>query len=122
GTTTFGGANSDDPNEEGDGTVFSITAAGVFNSLYSFSSSVGFYPFGNVVMGTDGALYGTVSSGGSGGSGYGAVYKLTLPVVPSAPTNLTATAGNASVSLTWTGSTGATSYNVLMGTSAGGES
>jgi len=40
---------------------------------------------------------------------------------PAAPTGLTATAGNASVSLSWAGSTGATSYNVYRGTSAGGE-
>lgn len=43
------------------------------------------------------------------------------PPPPAAPTNLMATAGNASVSLTWTGSTGATSYNVYRGTSSGGE-
>jgi fibronectin type 3 domain-containing protein len=41
---------------------------------------------------------------------------------PPAPTGLTATAGNAQVSLSWTASTGATSYNVYRGTSAGGES
>ncbi len=44
------------------------------------------------------------------------------PPPPAAPTSLVATAGNASVSLTWTGSTGATSYNVYRGTSSGGES
>lgn len=44
------------------------------------------------------------------------------PPPPAAPTNLMATAGNASVSLSWTGSTGATSYNVYRGTSSGGES
>jgi fibronectin type 3 domain-containing protein len=41
--------------------------------------------------------------------------------VPPAPTGLAATAGNAQVSLSWTGSSGATSYNVYRGTSAGGE-
>jgi len=40
---------------------------------------------------------------------------------PPAPTNLTATAGNAQVGLTWTGSTGATSYTVLRGTATGQE-
>jgi subtilase family serine protease len=40
--------------------------------------------------------------------------------VPSAPTNLVATAGNAQVSLTWTGSSGATSYNVKDATTSGG--
>ena len=48
----------------------------------------------------------------------------TTPVgsVPPAPTGLTATPGNAQVSLSWTASSGATSYNVYRGTSAGGES
>jgi hypothetical protein len=38
------------------------------------------------------------------------------------PTGLTATAGNGQVTLSWTMSTGATSYDVYEGTSAGGES
>ncbi|MGO8670043.1 MAG: malectin domain-containing carbohydrate-binding protein [Capsulimonadaceae bacterium] len=42
--------------------------------------------------------------------------------VPAAPTGLTATAGNAQVALSWTASTGATSYNVYRGTASGGES
>ena len=41
---------------------------------------------------------------------------------PVAPTGLTATAGNASVTLSWTASSGATSYNVYRGTTSGGES
>ncbi len=40
--------------------------------------------------------------------------------VPAQPSNLQATAGNASVSLTWTASSGATSYHVKRGTSSGG--
>ena len=40
---------------------------------------------------------------------------------PPPPTNLTAAAGNAQVSLNWTGSTGATSYNVLRSTTSGSE-
>ena len=39
---------------------------------------------------------------------------------PPAPTNLQATAGNAQVSLTWSASTGATSYNVKRSTTSGG--
>jgi fibronectin type 3 domain-containing protein len=42
--------------------------------------------------------------------------------LPGAPTGLAASAGNAQVSLSWTGSSGATSYNVYRGTTAGGES
>ncbi|MGO8671341.1 MAG: malectin domain-containing carbohydrate-binding protein [Capsulimonadaceae bacterium] len=42
--------------------------------------------------------------------------------VPAAPTGLTATAGNAQIALSWTASSGATSYNVYRGTASGGES
>jgi subtilisin family serine protease len=41
------------------------------------------------------------------------------PVAPKAPTNLKATAGNAQVALTWTASSGATSYNVKRSTTSG---
>jgi len=41
--------------------------------------------------------------------------------VPAAPTNLTATAGNAQIGLTWSASTGASSYSVYRGTTSGGE-
>jgi hypothetical protein len=41
---------------------------------------------------------------------------------PAAPTGLTATAGNAQVALSWTASSGATSYSIYRGTTAGGES
>ena len=41
--------------------------------------------------------------------------------VPAAPTGLTATAGNAQVSLAWTGSTGAATYNVYRSTATGTE-
>lgn len=42
------------------------------------------------------------------------------PSIPAAPTGLTATAGNAQVALGWSGSTGATSYNVKRSTTSGG--
>ena len=41
--------------------------------------------------------------------------------VPTAPTGLTATAGNGKVSLSWTASTGATAYNVYRSTTTGTE-
>ncbi len=40
--------------------------------------------------------------------------------IPTAPTGLAATAGNAQASLTWTASSGATSYNVKRSTTSGG--
>jgi hypothetical protein len=44
----------------------------------------------------------------------------TTPPPPAAPTGLAATAGNAQVSLSWTASSGATSYTVKRGTTTGG--
>jgi subtilase family serine protease len=41
--------------------------------------------------------------------------------VPAAPTGLTAAGGNASATLSWTASSGASTYNIYQGTSAGGE-
>ena len=55
------------------------------------------------------------SSGGSGGNGGGGT-----TTVPSAPTSLAATAGNQQIVLTWTASSGATSYHVKRGTATGG--
>ena len=43
-----------------------------------------------------------------------------LPTVPAAPSNLTANAGNAQASLSWSGVSGATSYNVKSSTTSGG--
>ena len=43
------------------------------------------------------------------------------PAVPATPTNLTATPGNAQVSLSWSAATGATSYNLYRATTSGGE-
>ncbi len=48
-------------------------------------------------------------------------YELEPSQVPAVPTSLTATAGNAQVSLSWTGSTGATSYNIYRATASGAE-
>ncbi len=45
----------------------------------------------------------------------------TPPSVPAAPTGLTATPGNTQIALAWTGSTGASSYNVYRGASSGTE-
>ncbi len=52
--------------------------------------------------------------GGSGGGG------TPPPVIPSAPTGVTATPGNAQVSLNWNASSGATSYHVKRSTTTGG--
>lgn len=43
-------------------------------------------------------------------------------VIPAAPSGLAATAGNAQISLSWSASSGASSYNVYRGTTSGAES
>jgi len=63
-----------------------------------------------------------VNSAGSSGYSNEANATPSAPTAPAAPTGLSATAGNAQVSLSWTASSGATSYNVYRGTTAGGES
>jgi len=44
-----------------------------------------------------------------------------VTIVPAVPAGLTASAGNGSVMLSWSAATGAASYSVYQGTSAGGE-
>ncbi len=70
GTTSRGGANSDY------GTIFKITPAHVFSTLYSFDEdNTGAYPYGKMVYNlNDGYLYGTTSSGTA--SYYGSVFRI----------------------------------------------
>jgi fibronectin type 3 domain-containing protein len=60
------------------------------------------------------------STGESANSAQASATPVAPTQAPAAPTGLTATAGNAQVSLTWTVSSGATSYNVKRGTTTGG--
>ncbi|HLW84977.1 MAG TPA: choice-of-anchor tandem repeat GloVer-containing protein [Candidatus Sulfotelmatobacter sp.] len=73
GTTRFG-ANS--ACNGGCGTVFKMTPTGMLTTLHSFDSTDGANPFGGMVQGTDGNLYGTTSAGGSANDG--TVFKITL--------------------------------------------
>jgi uncharacterized repeat protein (TIGR03803 family) len=64
GMASFGGQN-------GSGTIFKITGSGKFNVLHTFSAldanghnEDGAYPLRNVVIGSDGNLYGTTRIGG----------------------------------------------------------
>ena len=56
---------------------------------------------------------------GAGESGHSSETSATT--VPTAPGNLVATASGTTIGLSWSAATGATSYNVYRGTSAGGE-
>ena len=60
------------------------------------------------------------SYGESGNSNEASATPTLAPAAPPAPTNLTATAGNQQVSLSWTASNGAASYNIKRGTVSGG--
>jgi uncharacterized repeat protein (TIGR03803 family) len=52
------------------GTIFRITLAGAFEVLYTFTGGDdGGQPVAALIQATDGSLYGTASSGGSGGGG-----------------------------------------------------
>jgi uncharacterized repeat protein (TIGR03803 family) len=75
GTASQGGANDS-------GTIFRISATGVFTNLYSFTGGAdGGYPIGGLAQGPDGQLYGTTTEGGNpnvnNGQGYGSVFKIT---------------------------------------------
>jgi uncharacterized repeat protein (TIGR03803 family) len=77
GTSYYGGANNF-------GTVYSVTANGVVTVLHSFAGgSDGEGPAAALIMGSDGALYGTTVWGGSGpctnsqGNGCGTVFRIT---------------------------------------------
>jgi uncharacterized repeat protein (TIGR03803 family) len=61
GTTVAGGASTDCSG--GCGTVFRITPAGDLTTLYSFSGSDGAWPYGRLVLGSDGNFYGTTMAG-----------------------------------------------------------
>ena len=60
------------------------------------------------------------ATGESGNSNQATATPMAAPTAPVAPLNLTATGGNQQVSLAWTASTGATSYNVERAATNGG--
>ncbi len=70
GTTGYGGTSA-----TGAGTVFKISAAGTFTSLYSFTSGAdGGQPYGTLVQASNGNFYGTTYGGGGA---YGTVFEIT---------------------------------------------
>lgn len=90
GTTAYGGLLVNDCHiTNGCGTIFKLARQGsgfIFHPLYQFQgfpSGDGASPQGRVIIGADGALYGTTPAGGDSGQdcgvGCGTVFKLTPP-------------------------------------------
>ena len=69
GTTAYGGAY-------GDGTVFRLTATGVFSTLVQFDGINGANPAAALLSASDGALYGATQNGGAAGAGV--IFRLNL--------------------------------------------
>jgi len=82
GTTYVGGANNNPSycQNNGCGSIFKMTPAGVLTTLYNFCSQTnctdGFWPLGGLMQATNGKLYGTTIAGGA--YGYGTVFRLGL--------------------------------------------
>jgi len=73
GTTTEGGNTV--KCGSGCGTIYKITPAGALTTLYQFDITHGYFPYGPLVLGTDGNFYGTAPNGASANSGV--VFKIT---------------------------------------------
>ena len=80
----FYGTTSDSSLSGGNhwGTIFRITPAGSFTTLYSFTGAAdGYYPLAALVLGNDGNFYGTAHLGGRGANGttvlYGTIFRVT---------------------------------------------
>ena len=76
--TTASNPQSSYPPANQYGTVFSVTSAGVFKTLHTFSGTDGVNPLAGLVLGSNGNLYGTTSAeGGPGSAGQGTVFSIT---------------------------------------------
>jgi uncharacterized protein (TIGR03437 family) len=78
GTTEYGGTCS--LSFVGCGTIFRISPAGDFATVYSFSGSDGRQPITGLTLGSDGNLYGTTGYGGTKDSG--TLFRFSLPHTP----------------------------------------
>jgi uncharacterized repeat protein (TIGR03803 family) len=69
--TTASESDEDYPNDNG--TIFRVSSTGSFTSLHAFSGDDGQYPWGALVLGSDGNFYGTTRAGGNG---YGTIFRI----------------------------------------------
>jgi uncharacterized repeat protein (TIGR03803 family) len=84
GTTSGGGINATNASGGGGhGTIFMMDPQGTFSRLYNFTGGGdGSLPYGTLVQGTNGNLYGTTYYGGSSGSGVIFEWKLDQGFIP----------------------------------------
>ena len=107
--TVFNGGTATLCGVYGCGTVFKITPSGTLTTLHTFKGSDGAYPYGTLVQGTDGTLYGTTHGTVNGDpctgvtGGCGTFYKIT-------------TGGTLTTLLTFTGTNGNGPNGLIMGT------
>jgi uncharacterized repeat protein (TIGR03803 family)/YD repeat-containing protein len=113
GTTSTGGSQDL-------GTIFRYqpdASFGSFDSLYSFNGQNGSHPFGGLIQGSDGSLYGSAFDGGT--NNQGTLFKLTLAVPPSITSFSPASAPVGSAVLikgtNFTGVTGVSFNGILAG-------
>ncbi len=104
GTTIYGGANNQ-------GTIFQMTPAGVYKTLYSFCSqggcADGASSYSALIQAPDGNFYGTTSDGAGGQNG-GTVFKLSMGLAPFVETVPAYGKVSAKVAILGTDLTGAT--------------
>ena len=89
GTTLGGGTLSGGPSING--VIFKMNPAGQLVWVHNFTGTDGQNPYGPIIQGSDGNLYGTTRNGGS--SGFGVVYKITPAGVYKVLFNFNATSG-----------------------------
>lgn len=82
GTNPQGGTQNNNCGFSGCGTIFKVTLDGILTTLHSFDGADGGNPWGALVQGTDGNLYGTTSYGGdltcNAPYGCGTVFRITM--------------------------------------------
>jgi uncharacterized repeat protein (TIGR03803 family) len=116
GINVFGG-NAGGIGGNGLGSIYKVTAKGVFSTVYIFDlTTVGGNPAGALVQQTDGLLYGDEFYGPSGGA-YGAFYSLNIGAKPFAKLSATAGAEGTAIQVLGQGFSSATAVT-FGGTSA----